>query len=238
MTLTASVSSLSSSQLMKKDILFEINHDRLRANFNKYTRKAFQMLPTLKKPRILDIGCGSGVPTLELARLSMGEVIGIDIDQTRLNKFNIKIKEANLAHRVKTMKCSLKNMKFPNKSFDIIWAEGTTWIIGFQKALKAWRRFIKPNGFLVVHDELGDIDKKIELIFISGYKLIDKFFVPGDAWWNEYYHPLEKRIHELRKKYQNNPKILNVLDKEQREVEEYKKNPKYHGSVFFVMQKI
>ena len=129
-------------------------------------------------------------------------------------------------------------MKFPNESFDIIWAEGTTWIIGFQKGLKEWRRFIKPNGFLVVHDELGDIDKKIELIFICGYKFIDKFFVPEDAWWSEYYRPLEQRIHELHKKYRNNPKALAILDKEQREVEEYKKNPQYHGSVFFVMQKI
>lgn len=218
--------------------MLEINRDRLRANFNKYTRKAFQMLPTLKKPRILDIGCGSGVPTLELARLSKGEVIGIDIDQTQLKKFNIKIKEADLAHRVKTMKCSLKNMKFPHESFDIIWAEGTTWIIGFQKGLKEWRRFIKPNGFLVVHDEMSDIDKKRELIFICGYKLIGTFVVPADAWWTEYYRPLEERIHELREKYRNNSKILDVLDKEQREVEEYKNNPKYHGSVFFVMQKI
>lgn len=195
------------------------------------------MLPPLKNPRILDIGCGSGVPTLELARLSKGEIIGIDIDEAQLNKFNIKIKEAGLAHRVKTLKCSLKNIKFPNEHFDIIWAEGVTWLIGFQKGLPAWRRFIKPNGFLVVHDEMGDIDKKVELIGTSGYKFIDKFLVPGDAWWNKYYRPLEKRIDELRKKYHHNPKALTILDKEQREVEEFKKNPKYHGSVFFIMQK-
>ena len=43
------------------------------------------MLPELAKPRILDMGCGSGIPTLELARLSRGEAIGIDIDQPALD---------------------------------------------------------------------------------------------------------------------------------------------------------
>ena len=50
---------------MKKDLV--------RKRLLKYTRKAFRMLSQMDKPRILDIGCGSGAPTLELARLSQGE---------------------------------------------------------------------------------------------------------------------------------------------------------------------
>ena len=64
---------------MSREIELEINADQLRLTFLKYTKKAFEMLPQINKPRILDIGCGSGVPTLELARLSNGEIIGIDI---------------------------------------------------------------------------------------------------------------------------------------------------------------
>jgi len=41
----------------------------------RFTRKAFHMLPRLDRPRILDIGCGQGEPTLELAKLSGGQVI-------------------------------------------------------------------------------------------------------------------------------------------------------------------
>ena len=65
---------------------FQIQKDKIRKRLMKYTRKAFQMLPKMYEPRILDVGCGSGVPTLELARLSKGEIIGIDIAQNSLNR--------------------------------------------------------------------------------------------------------------------------------------------------------
>jgi len=38
--------------------------------------------------------------------------------------------------------CPILNMDFPDESFDIIWAEGSTFIIGFERALREWRRLI------------------------------------------------------------------------------------------------
>jgi len=55
---------------MTEEAVFQIQKDLIRERLSKYTRKAFHILPKLDKPRILDIGCGSGVPTMELARLS------------------------------------------------------------------------------------------------------------------------------------------------------------------------
>ena len=57
---------------MTGDEPFQMRKDKIRKRFLKYTRKAFRMLPQIDKPRILDIGCGSGIPTLELARLGQG----------------------------------------------------------------------------------------------------------------------------------------------------------------------
>lgn len=105
---------------MFENVSSEIDESSFRKRFIKYTRKAYQMLPKLEQPSILDIGCGSGLPTLELARLNNGKIIGIDIDQTQLEKLNRKIVEAGLAHRVKTINCSLFEMNFPDESFDII----------------------------------------------------------------------------------------------------------------------
>ncbi|MBU7032610.1 MAG: class I SAM-dependent methyltransferase, partial [Theionarchaea archaeon] len=43
------------------------------------------MLPALDNPHILDIGCGTGEPTLELARLSEGIITAVDINQRALD---------------------------------------------------------------------------------------------------------------------------------------------------------
>ena len=225
-------------ELMSTDLLFEINQDHFREGFNKYTRKAFQMLPELEKPRILDIGCGSGVLTIEVAKLSNGEIIGIDINQSLLDKLNNKIEEEGFSNRMKTIKCSLFEIDFPDESFDIIWAEGSIHIIGFEKGLKEWNRLLKTNGFLVVHDEIKNISNKLKKIARCGYKLINSFSLPEDAWWIEYYRPLEIRIKELSIKYNNDPRALKTFKKYQNEIDMIKKNPKDYGSVFYIMQKL
>ena len=216
---------------------FQVNKDLVRKRLIKYTRRAFRVLPQLDKPRILDIGCGSGIPTMELAGLSNGQIIGLDINQPLLDRLMRKIKKAGLSDRVKTLKCSMFDMDFPDESFDIIWAEGSISVIGFERGLKEWRRFLKPNGFLVVHDEVGSITQQLEQIFSCGYDLLGYFVLGEETWWNEYYAPLEKRIHKIRTKHADNPRAIAVLDAEQREIEMVKQNPGRYCSAYFVMKK-
>ncbi len=223
---------------MSKEFLFDLGIDSFRECFNKYTRKAFQTLPKLEKPRILDIGCGSGVPTMELAKLSDGEIIGIDIDQDLLNRLNRKIEQEGLTNRVKAIKCSMLDIKFPDNSFDIIWAEGSITTLGVEKSLKGWNKLLKPKGFLVIHDEIKHFFEKRDKVASCGYKLIEQFSLPEEAWWEEYYRPLEIRIKELYKKYSNDPDALEVLKIHQTEVDMVKFSPKSFQSVFCIMQKI
>ena len=222
---------------MPEEAILQIDKDLLREGLSKYTRKAFQMLPELDKPRILDVGCGSGVPTMELARLSNGQIIGLDVNQPSLDRLTRKIEKAGISNRVKVMECSIFDMDFPDESFDIIWAEGSIAVIGFKRGLKEWWQFLKPNGFLAVHDEIGDITEKLEQISSCGYDLLEYFTLNDDTWWAEYYAPLEKRINEIRTKHANDPKALAVLDEEQQEIDMFKKNPGRYCSVFFIMKK-
>jgi len=222
---------------MTEETILQTYKDLLREGLSKYTRKAFHMLPKLDKPYILDVGCGSGVPAMELARLSNGEIVGSDINQDLLDILARKIEKEGLSDRVKAVKCSIFDMDFSNESFDIIWSEGSIFIIGFEKGLKQWRRFLKPNGFLVVHDETGNITEKLEQISSCGYELFEHFILGEDTWWIEYYAPLEKRINEIRAKHADDPKALVALDQDQREIDMFKKNPSRYKSVFFIMKK-
>lgn len=196
------------------------------------------MLPKMEKPRILDIGCGSGVPTIELARLSDGEIVGMDIDDTLLGRLSEKIEEEGFSQRVKAKKCSLFEIDFPDESFDIVWAEGSINVIGFERGFREWRRLLKTGGFLVVHDNIKDVPDKLKKLPSCGYKLINHFPLPEDAWWADYYKPLEIHVKELCIKYKNVSEALKAIKKYQNEVDTVKKSPKEYGSVFYIAQKL
>jgi len=195
------------------------------------------MLPKFDKPRILDVGCGSGIPTMELARLSQGEVIGIDIDQPALDKLTKKIREAGFSDRVQAVNCSILDMAFPDESFDIIWSEGSIFVIGFKRGLQEWKRFLKPNGFIVIHDEEGNVTQKLDQISACGYELLGYFILNEDTWWAEYFAPLEKLICKTGTKYADDPKALEELHNAQWEIDMFKKNPEHNRSVCFVIKK-
>jgi len=217
--------------------LYRIEKDYIRENLNKYTRKAFELLPKLKNPYILDVGCGTGVPTIELAKISDGHVIGIDIDVTSLDLLRRKIKETGLNNRVSVIKDSILTMDFSEESFDIIWSEGSIFVIGFENGIKKWHRFLKPNGFLVIHDEKKDKNKKLGLITKNGYALINEFELTENLWWREYFTPLEQLIQEFRHKYPKDSELNNELNKDQIEIDKCKSNPILASSFYVIIQK-
>jgi ubiquinone/menaquinone biosynthesis C-methylase UbiE len=216
---------------------FQVRKEKIRKRLLKYTRKAFRMLPQMDKPRILDIGCGSGISTLELARLSHGEVMGIDIDQSALDKFTRKIKEAGLTDQVQAVNCSMFDLDYEDESFDIIWSEGSISAIGFERGLREWRRFLKSGGFIVVHDEQGNVKEKLEKIYNCGYELLGYFILSKETWWTEYFAPIEKLIAKSRTRYTDDPKILEELHQVQGELDMFRKNPERNSSVCFVIKR-
>ncbi len=211
--------------------------DKFRANLNKYTRRAFQMIPKIEKTSILDLGCGSGTPSLELLRLCDGYVTGVDLDQTLLEAFERRSKEVGVSERVTTIQCSLHELDFVEESFDIIWCEGAISVVGFEKGLKEWKRFLKAKGFLAVHDSQKDVKQKAELISECGYDLIGQFEVPYVAWLKEYIEPLEEHLGTLESLHAEKVTTLQEFKALMSEIDSFKRNPETNASVFFVMQK-
>jgi SAM-dependent methyltransferase len=216
------------------------------------------MLPELDNPRILDVGCGQGGPTLELARLSGGQVTGMDIDQSALHELAGRAEEQGLSDRVQVVQGSMFDIEFADESFDIIWSEGSMHILGFERALGEWRRFIRPRGFLVVHEMawlrpdppseimgcwqlaypgIRTASEYVEQIPGHGYDLVGHFVLPEDFWWVDYYVPMVARIGELRGKYAQDQAAQKTLDTEQRAADLYRKHAKWYGSLFLAMQK-
>jgi SAM-dependent methyltransferase len=246
--------------MMDTDILRELHGELSRGSPARlqFTRRAYQMLPGLHNPRILDVGCGRGGPTLELARLSGGQVTGLDIDRAALDELVRRAGEEGLPDRVQVVHSSMADMRFADGSFDVIWAEGSMWVLGFERALGEWRRFIRARGFLVVHemawlrpDPPAELKSCWQLVYPGirtaaeyveqvpehGYDLLGHFVLPEDFWWADYFVPLLARIAELRKKHAEDPAAQRALDQEQRAANLYKKHSGWYGSVFLVMQR-
>ena len=173
--------------------------EHLRVNFLKYTREAFRLLPELKKPKILDIGCGSGILSIELARLTDGIIYAIDIDQSLIDRFRGVINKENLTHRIILKRMDLIKNDFPDNYFDLIWEEGVVQIIGFKKSFMACHRILKQGGYLVLGQAIKLMEKNQAMVTECGYELSKQINWLKGCWWNEFYEPLEiliKKIHE------------------------------------------
>lgn len=216
---------------------FENAKDRVRERLSKFTVKAFRMLPKIDKPQILDVGCGTGVPTLKLAELSDGHITALDIDEKAIDSLKRKIKLAGLSGRVQAMSCSMFETNFPKESFDIIWAEGSINHIGFKRGLTEWGQSLKPKGCLAVHDEKNNLAQKLKDIPAAGYELLGYFNLDEQTWRKEYFFPMQRLINETRSECAGDGKMLALLDKEQQEIDVFKTDPASCCSVFFVMRK-
>jgi ubiquinone/menaquinone biosynthesis C-methylase UbiE len=224
------------------------------------TRKAFYSLPAFsQQAHILDIGCGTGNQTLELARLSPSQVLALDNHEPYLRRLSQRARKENLGKKITTIKGDMHNLPFSEAEFDLIWSEGSIYIIGFEKGLREWRKYLKSRGYLVIteliwlHDqppreatdfwgnEYPDMQSDGECkdrINQSGFQLIRDFLLPREAWWEGYYQPLEQQVIHLKKEYAGHPSMLNLLDLVETEIRIYKEYNAHFGYAFYIMQKV
>jgi SAM-dependent methyltransferase len=133
---------------------------------------------------------------------------------------------------------TLFEIDLPDEAFGVVWSEGSIQFIGFERGLREWRRLIRLGGFLVVHDEIGNLPLKLRQIPHCGYSLLGHFTISEKIWRRDYYEPLQQRIQELRTEHRDDPDAMDLLAKEQHEVAVFNKGKKRFASVFLVMQKI
>ncbi|HBW35358.1 class I SAM-dependent methyltransferase [Desulfosporosinus sp. BICA1-9] len=84
---------------------FEIR-DNCRKNLNKYTIKAFSIIPKIDNPQLLDMGCGTGVPTL-LMEVCNGKIYAVDPDNSSLFWLKEKVKKLNYSDRIRIIHASV-----------------------------------------------------------------------------------------------------------------------------------
>jgi len=227
---------------------------------NECTRRAYNVFQNLpKEPFILDIGCGPGVQTLELARASHSKIVALDNHQAFLDALLESARKEKLAHRIIPKNRSMFNMDFDDSTFDIIWSEGALYFMGFQNGLRRCRQLLKDNGYLAVteavlllpnppvpvmqywgkeYPDIADVKSNVDLIQREGFRLLSHFTLPKSAWLDSFYSPMKEALDHLQEKYRGNKIAQSIFENQQNEIDLYKKYSDYFGYEFFVMQKI
>lgn len=225
------------------------------------TSYAFGMIPDLPKDAlILDIGCGKGEQTLALARLCKeGKITALDIYCPYLDALEKKANEENLTGRIKTVCGSMDSLPFSEKSFDLIWAESSIFIIGFGNGLNYWKKFLKPKGYMVVTDlvwftekpsgeaarhwreeypEMKTVDDNISIIESAGYSVLGMFSIPEPVWWESYYDHMARCLDDLKEEFRGDEEAEHIIRMSEKEMEIYSKYPGEYGMMFFIMKKL
>ncbi len=223
------------------------------------TQRAFASLAHLpSQPTILDIGCGPGAQTLTLAELTPGKIIAVDNHPPFLTTLAERVGQLGLGDRIHIQLGDMTALEFPAASFDLIWAEGAIYIMGFAAGLQMWRSLLKPHGYIAVSEAtwlqpnppteikafwqenypaMQDVQGNLDIIRTCGYQVVDHFTLPESAWWDDYYHPLEQRLETLRQTYVGDGDALEAIALTQAEINLYRQYSTYYGYVFYIMQR-
>ena len=222
------------------------------------TRRALALLSDLPEaPSVLDIGCGSGMQTQILAQELKTKILAIDNHRPVLERLDRAAAKHGL--EIETRELSMIDMPFAEERFDLLWAEGSLFIIGVARALQDFRRYLRPGGYLAftemcwfvntppveaktyldrVYPDIRCVDEVRRMAADSGYQVIDSFNLPDSAWWDDYYTPMLARIKKLRRKNAGVAAAEAVYAECELEVEMFRRHSSSYGYAFFVLQRV
>jgi ubiquinone/menaquinone biosynthesis C-methylase UbiE len=108
------------------------------------------VLPAGRTLDALDVGCGTGFLSLELAGRGY-RVVGVDLAPTMLELARGKAVAQRLAVRFET--ADAENLPYPAASFDLVISRHVLWTLPHpQAAIHDWLRVLRPGGRLAIVD--------------------------------------------------------------------------------------
>jgi SAM-dependent methyltransferase len=213
-----------------------------------------ELLDLPKKPKIIDMGCGTGSQTRILAE--MGEVIAVDIHQPFLDILMQEAEKKCCSKHITPLCSSMDSLPVGVNSGDLIWSEGAIYIIGFERGLIYWYDLIRPGGYIVVSEltrltdnppkEAADfwniaypavksVADNCQIIESAGYHCLKTLLLPSSAW-DEFYAPQIEKI-QIMKNNTLTDEEMAFLDEIEQEISIMQQYPDCYGYVFYVMQK-
>jgi len=211
---------------------------------------------------VLDVGCGPGLQTMTLADV-LGDALGrpiaaLDMYGDYLRQLKASCAARGLDRLVAPLQGDMEALPFAEESFDLIWAEGAAYIMGFAEAFAAWRPLLRSGGciaateltwlvakppeeaarfFAEEYPAMTDVETNLASLQAAGFEVLGHFTLPDAAWWTDYYTPLEAKLPALRARYAEDAMARDFVATSAREIEMRRRHPDSYGYVFFVGRK-
>ncbi|TLN24074.1 methyltransferase domain-containing protein [bacterium] len=117
--------------------------------------EAIQLAEIQEGWRVLDVACGTGRATLDLAKAigTAGQVDALDLSEDMLNQARAKLEKAGLNQRVVFTQGNARALSYPDGIFDVLYNGYMFDLIpvdGFLPILKEFLRVLKPGGKIVL----------------------------------------------------------------------------------------
>lgn len=221
------------------------------ADFSRMILAHLASLPI--KPRIVDLGCGSGAGALLLAKYYQSNVIAVDSSSVFLQELTTRAKQIGVDHLITPIHGDMGKLSLPASSVDLLWSEGAAYNLGFEQALKLWRPLIADNGIAVISElswfsndiprqaiaywqkaypMMGREAENMERAVSSGFTVLSTHRLPTSAWWVNYYEPLRERI----KQFEITPENQSVIRETEEEIALFAEFSDFYGYTFYILQ--
>ncbi|MCY4557657.1 MAG: class I SAM-dependent methyltransferase [Chloroflexi bacterium] len=206
--------------------------------------------------RVFDLGAGHGRTTVALARaLPDARITAVEIHAPFVERIAERTRETGLADRVRAECGDMAKTDVAAGSIDLIWAEGSIYVVGVERALALWRPWLRPGGGGAFSDFVqwtGDLSKEARAFWAveypdmasedairsraeaAGYRVVSSSRMPKEAH-DAYYVPLEARITELAGCADSD--VRKVLDGIRREIDVVRRFSDEAGYSFFVLRR-
>lgn len=222
------------------------------------TREAIRRLPPLRKPpAIIDLGCGPGRQTILLAMHFQTEIQAVDRNPHFLHQLRESAESADLGPFIKTRQDDFTALSDSPGSYDLIWSEGSAWVMGMQRSLEAWAPLLRQRGVLAVSEctwmheraptevraywdaaypEMNDFEGNVAHARKAGLKVFDHFVLPRNAWWDDYYTPLTRRIAALKEQAVHDPALEALIEETETEIAMFQRWGSSYAYIFYLMR--
>jgi ubiquinone/menaquinone biosynthesis C-methylase UbiE len=130
-------------EFMSKYVGFKILHP----GGLKATSDLLEFLNITKNQRVLDIACGKGLTSIQIARMYGCEVVGIDIRADSVEEAKRNAKKYSVEHLVSFQTVDATKMPFPDNQFDVTLAQAMLILVkDGSLVMKEALRVLKPGG--------------------------------------------------------------------------------------------